>query len=207
MAMPSRSPARSTAPMLGPLPDIAAARARLRDIIHRRSFGYGEIKLASGRVSNFYFNLKPTMLDAEGAALLAPAHARCARGRTDRRDRRPRDGRGADRRRGGAAEPHDRRADPGLLRAQEAEGARRAAVDRGPDAGRDAGRQAHRRRRGCHHHGRLGHEGGRGLARGRRRDRLRALAWSIARRAPPKLSRRRASISAPSTARRNSSTG
>jgi orotate phosphoribosyltransferase len=27
--------------------------------------------LASGRTSNFYFNLKPTMLDAEGAALLA----------------------------------------------------------------------------------------------------------------------------------------
>jgi orotate phosphoribosyltransferase len=71
MAMPSRSPARSAAPTLGPLPDIAAARARLRDIIHRRSFGYGEVKLASGRVSNFYFNLKPTMLDPEGAALLA----------------------------------------------------------------------------------------------------------------------------------------
>src|SRR5215468_10074843 len=71
MAMPSRLPTPSTAPMLGPLPDIAAARARLRDIIHRRSFGYGEVKLASGRVSDFYFNLKPTMLDAEGAALLA----------------------------------------------------------------------------------------------------------------------------------------
>src|SRR5215469_3351952 len=71
MAMPSRTPARGAAPMLGRLPDIAVARARLRDIIHRRSFGYGEIKLASGRTSNFYFNLKPTMLDAEGAALLA----------------------------------------------------------------------------------------------------------------------------------------
>jgi orotate phosphoribosyltransferase len=70
MAMPSRTP-RSAAPPLHPLPDPAAARARLRDIIHRRSFGYGEIKLASGRVSNFYFNLKPSMLDAEGAALLA----------------------------------------------------------------------------------------------------------------------------------------
>jgi orotate phosphoribosyltransferase len=46
-------------------------RARLRDIIHARSFGRGEITLASGRTSNFYFNLKPTMLDAEGAALLA----------------------------------------------------------------------------------------------------------------------------------------
>jgi orotate phosphoribosyltransferase len=57
--------------MLLPLADIAAARARLRDIIHQRSFGYGEVKLASGRVSDFYFNLKPAMLDAEGAALLA----------------------------------------------------------------------------------------------------------------------------------------
>ena len=71
MAMPSRLPTRSTAPMLGPLPDIAVARARLRDIIHRRSFGYGDVKLASGRTSHYYFNLKPTMLDAEGAALLA----------------------------------------------------------------------------------------------------------------------------------------
>src|SRR3984893_17216363 len=71
MAMPSRTPARATAPTLHPLPEIGAARARLRDIIHRRSFGYGEVKLASGRVSDFYFNLKPTMLDAEGAALLA----------------------------------------------------------------------------------------------------------------------------------------
>ena len=31
----------------------------------------GEITLASGRKSDFYFNLKPTMLDPEGAALLA----------------------------------------------------------------------------------------------------------------------------------------
>jgi orotate phosphoribosyltransferase len=51
--------------------DAAGARARLRDIIHRRSFGRGDITLASGRKSDFYFNLKPTMLDAEGAALLA----------------------------------------------------------------------------------------------------------------------------------------
>jgi orotate phosphoribosyltransferase len=46
-------------------------RVRLADIIYRRSFGRGEIKLASGRTSDFYFNLKPTMLDPEGAALLA----------------------------------------------------------------------------------------------------------------------------------------
>ncbi len=47
------------------------SRARLADIIFRRSFGRGEVMLASGRKSDFYFNLKPTMLDPEGAALLA----------------------------------------------------------------------------------------------------------------------------------------
>jgi orotate phosphoribosyltransferase len=47
------------------------SRARLHEIIRDRSFGYGEITLASGRKSNFYFNLKPTMCDPEGAALLA----------------------------------------------------------------------------------------------------------------------------------------
>ena len=51
--------------------DTGAARARLAAIIRARSFGYGEIKLASGRTSNFYFNMKPTMLDPEGAALIA----------------------------------------------------------------------------------------------------------------------------------------
>src|SRR5688500_18903335 len=59
------APARTTAP------SKADARDRLREIIRARSFGFGEIKLASGRTSNFYFNLKPTMLHAEGAALLA----------------------------------------------------------------------------------------------------------------------------------------
>lgn len=49
----------------------ADARVRLAEIIRTRSFGRGEITLASGRKSNFYFNLKPTMLDAEGASLLA----------------------------------------------------------------------------------------------------------------------------------------
>ncbi len=54
-----------------PQSDKAGARARLAEIIRARSFGRGAITLASGRKSNFYFNLKPTMLDAEGAALLA----------------------------------------------------------------------------------------------------------------------------------------
>src|SRR5689334_20168363 len=51
--------------------DKSETRARLADIIFKRSFGRGEITLASGRKSDFYFNLKPTMLDPEGAALLA----------------------------------------------------------------------------------------------------------------------------------------
>jgi orotate phosphoribosyltransferase len=50
---------------------ISASRARLAKIIANRSFGRGEVTLASGRKSDFYFNLKPTMLDPEGAALLA----------------------------------------------------------------------------------------------------------------------------------------
>jgi len=46
-------------------------RQRLIEIIRRRSYGTGvEIKLSSGRTSNFYFNLKPTMLDPEGAYLI-----------------------------------------------------------------------------------------------------------------------------------------
>src|ERR1700752_1047097 len=50
---------------------ISASRARLHRIIANRSFGRGEVTLASGRKSDFYFNLKPTMLDPEGATLLA----------------------------------------------------------------------------------------------------------------------------------------
>ena len=49
-----------------------ANRKRLIEIVKARSFSTGaEIKLVSGRSSNFYFNMKPTMLDAEGAYLIA----------------------------------------------------------------------------------------------------------------------------------------
>ena len=49
----------------------AADRARLIEIIKLRSYMSGvEIKLASGRISNFYFNLKPTMMHPEGAYLI-----------------------------------------------------------------------------------------------------------------------------------------
>lgn len=50
----------------------AADRARLIEIVKARSFESGrEVKLASGRTSTFYFNMKPTMLHAEGALLVA----------------------------------------------------------------------------------------------------------------------------------------
>jgi orotate phosphoribosyltransferase len=72
IASPDRRSSRTNpVPQTITLPDSAAARARLKDIIAKRSFGRGEITLASGRKSDFYFNLKPTMLDPEGAALLA----------------------------------------------------------------------------------------------------------------------------------------
>ena len=46
-------------------------RARLHQLIASKSFGQGvEITLTSGKKSNFYFNMKPTMLDPEGAALI-----------------------------------------------------------------------------------------------------------------------------------------
>ncbi|MGI9403639.1 MAG: orotate phosphoribosyltransferase, partial [Hyphomicrobium sp.] len=52
--------------------DAAGGRDRLVDIIKTRSFQSGkEVTLASGRTSTYYFNMKPTMLDAEGAHLIA----------------------------------------------------------------------------------------------------------------------------------------
>ncbi len=46
-------------------------RTALIDIIKARSFSTGaEMKLASGRTSNFYFNMKPTMLHPQGAHLI-----------------------------------------------------------------------------------------------------------------------------------------
>ncbi len=57
--------------MANTIESIPAARARLIEVIKARSFQTGgETKLASGRTSNFYFNMKPTMLDPEGAYLI-----------------------------------------------------------------------------------------------------------------------------------------
>ncbi len=52
--------------------DNARGRNRLIEIIKTRSLQSGkEVTLASGRTSTYYFNMKPTMLDAEGAHLIA----------------------------------------------------------------------------------------------------------------------------------------
>jgi orotate phosphoribosyltransferase len=50
----------------------AAASERLRAIIREKSYRSGQtVRLTSGKTSTFYINLKPTMMDPEGAALLA----------------------------------------------------------------------------------------------------------------------------------------
>lgn len=54
------------------MPTASSARSRLIEIVRVRSFSTGaETKLVSGRSTNFYFNMKPSMLDAEGAHLIA----------------------------------------------------------------------------------------------------------------------------------------
>ena len=51
-------------------------RAFLFEIIRRRSFRQGGVfRLASGRTSTIYFNLKPAMLDPDGARLIGAALA------------------------------------------------------------------------------------------------------------------------------------
>jgi orotate phosphoribosyltransferase len=46
-------------------------RSRALSLIKERSFFRGKIRLASGKESDFYFDMKPSMLSAEGAYLLA----------------------------------------------------------------------------------------------------------------------------------------
>jgi len=46
-------------------------RARVYEIIRTKSFVRGHVVLASGQVSDHYFDMKPTMFDPEGATLLA----------------------------------------------------------------------------------------------------------------------------------------
>lgn len=50
--------------------DTAVLRAQMFELIRTRSFGRGKITLASGRESDFYFDLRPTTMHPVGAAIL-----------------------------------------------------------------------------------------------------------------------------------------
>lgn len=57
---------------LPPFPDRDAARDELIRIVTSLSYITGKnLRLASGQTSSYYFNMKPTMLDARGAFLIA----------------------------------------------------------------------------------------------------------------------------------------
>jgi orotate phosphoribosyltransferase len=47
------------------------ARDRLFALLKEKAFRRGRVVLASGRESDFYFDMKPAMLDPDGAALMA----------------------------------------------------------------------------------------------------------------------------------------
>ncbi len=51
----------------------ADRRARLREIVAELSFKQGDFTLTSGRSSGLFFDMKKTMLDPEGSALLTAA--------------------------------------------------------------------------------------------------------------------------------------
>ena len=46
-------------------------RTRVYDIIREKSFRRGAVTLSSGKQSDFYFDLKPAMLDPAGSTYLA----------------------------------------------------------------------------------------------------------------------------------------
>jgi orotate phosphoribosyltransferase len=64
-------PLRRAAPAHDSADASVDVRPQLMALIRRRSFGLGQVKLASGRESHFYFDMKPTMLHPAGAAWLA----------------------------------------------------------------------------------------------------------------------------------------
>lgn len=64
-------PLRTDAPAARQQETTAEIRRQLMDLIRERSFGRGRIKLASGRESDFYFDLRPTTMHPAGSAWLA----------------------------------------------------------------------------------------------------------------------------------------
>ncbi len=68
--MPHFQAGRQTPGAVLPSPAMAAdPRERLRALLAQRSYQRRRVVLASGRESDFYFDAKPTVLDAEGAHL------------------------------------------------------------------------------------------------------------------------------------------
>jgi orotate phosphoribosyltransferase len=51
--------------------DQISLRARAFDLVKAKSFKRGKFVLASGRESNFYLDMKPSMFDPDGASMLA----------------------------------------------------------------------------------------------------------------------------------------
>jgi orotate phosphoribosyltransferase len=58
----------NTIPFPTPAP---GARAKAAEVIKAKSYSRRKVTLASGRVSEFYLDMKPSMLDPEGSNLLA----------------------------------------------------------------------------------------------------------------------------------------
>ena len=50
---------------------LTASERRLLEIIRQKSFLRGQFKLASGAISDYYLDMKPTSFDPEGASLIA----------------------------------------------------------------------------------------------------------------------------------------
>jgi orotate phosphoribosyltransferase len=55
----------------GQAPQKVELRNRLFEILKELAFKSGNVTLASGKQSDFYFDMKPAMLDPEGVNLLA----------------------------------------------------------------------------------------------------------------------------------------
>lgn len=54
-----------------PSPSMTKSEQRLLEIIRQKSFLRGQFKLASGAMSDYYLDMKPTSFDPEGASLIA----------------------------------------------------------------------------------------------------------------------------------------
>ena len=149
-------------------------RAELFELIRTRSFGRGKIMLASGRESDFYFDLRPTTIHPAGATCVGELICDALEGTNAEFVGGLEAGAIpiatavaiASHRRGGKLQAFFVR--------KKLEGSRRQEDDRGPAQGRDAEGQQRRGAGRRDHHRRLVDAGGRRTARGGREHRVRA---------------------------------